>query len=783
MYPSSADSPPKCLLPLANVPLIEYTLDFLAANGVQDVYVYPGAHDDQVEDYLAASRWDPRSETSPFAVLEVVRSGASSIGDFMRHLDKRGIIEGDFILVHGDLVASLPLDQALAAHKARRAANRDAIMTMVMRSTGPGEEARHRTRACGIEPVFVVEHGTNRCLQYDEMTPLDRDRFTLVDADFVTAKYHADVEVRADLVDCELDICTPDVLSLWSDSFDYELPRAHFLRGMLKDFELNGKMAYVHVFEEDNKPKGETWYAARARNLQMYDAMTKDMIGGWTAPYLPHYNLFPGQAYREAEARVALEDGVILARNVRVSSSIVGRDTVVGDGSVVAGCTIGRNCKIGANVRLDGCHIWDDVTIGDGTTATRAVIANGAVVGANCTIPVNALVSFGVVISDGVALPSEGATMLSLVDRDGKPVASSDTSLVGSGGKGALFIDEDVAERMAATSHVSTPGSEAYADDVADAYARAADAARLQKTLVYSTAYLNISAESLSHFSDESESDVESDGGTSATSATTAAKKAGRERLPSFASDRSGASSTGGVSGAQSSAAAGRSARPTSGGTGAGVSPNFASDAAQGLIHAMRTAQKPADFEPARLEFLGLRLGANASEGAMRRAVATAVARRAAELLIAGDPGSAPLDAPKAADRTLSAAGGAVAKFIAEIGVGEGTSSTQRQVEFALALQGALVALLKPSSSLGAAGTVVLPDVTKAGTLLAALLQKLYALDVLEEEGILAWWSDARASVAGDLAAVKEKCKVLVDWLAEADEDDDDDDDDDEEDD
>lgn len=42
----------KCLLPLANTPLIEYTLEFLANAGVEEVILYCGNHTDQVEEYL-----------------------------------------------------------------------------------------------------------------------------------------------------------------------------------------------------------------------------------------------------------------------------------------------------------------------------------------------------------------------------------------------------------------------------------------------------------------------------------------------------------------------------------------------------------------------------------------------------------------------------------------------------------------------------------------------------------------------------------------------------------
>lgn len=43
---------PRCLLPLANTPLIEYTLEFLAGVGAEEVFVYCGNFVEEVEQYL-----------------------------------------------------------------------------------------------------------------------------------------------------------------------------------------------------------------------------------------------------------------------------------------------------------------------------------------------------------------------------------------------------------------------------------------------------------------------------------------------------------------------------------------------------------------------------------------------------------------------------------------------------------------------------------------------------------------------------------------------------------
>lgn len=48
---------PRCLLPLVNVPIIEYTFEFLAVSRVQEVILFCRAHADQIKQYL---RYAPR---------------------------------------------------------------------------------------------------------------------------------------------------------------------------------------------------------------------------------------------------------------------------------------------------------------------------------------------------------------------------------------------------------------------------------------------------------------------------------------------------------------------------------------------------------------------------------------------------------------------------------------------------------------------------------------------------------------------------------------------------
>lgn len=657
-------------------------------NGVGEVYIYCGSHTEQVEDYVARSRWSTSSKSCPFSVVQFVRvADARSVGDVLRDMDKRSLVDGDFLLVHGDLVSNMMLDSVLEAHRKRREENAANIMTCVLRSGGLEE---HRTKTNGITPVFVVDSTTQRCLHYDEIQPLSSDHYLSLDP-AITDELSTDFEIRADLIDAQIDICTPEVLALWSESFDYELPRRNFLHGVLKDWELNGKQIYAAILEDG--------YAARASNLQMYDSISQDVLSRWTFPFIPENNLVPSQSYTRRASGVVIEDSAFYAPNAKVSNSIIGKYTTIGAGSKVKNCIVGKDCKIGDNVTLDGCFIWNDTSIESGAKVSKAILADSVCISKNTVVNKGALLSFGVQVSENTTVPPHAS--LSTVNVNNESITKN-VELFGSTTNAGVFVDPD--------------------DEELDEE----DPARLQKSLIYSLADLNLSTSTISTLDSAIDSDDEEAVGFGPGSST-------RSRLSSFASDDS----------------AGRS--------------GFHTDAVNGLVDALRADS--GDFDSAKLEFMGLRLANDASDAMMRKAVATAFARRAAELTTA-EHGS--LEASKAAGEALTSKRGAT-RFVSEVGVGGGEAE---QVAFVLDLQRALRHVRGVEAG-------------RAGTLLAALMQQLYALDILEEEGILAWWSDERAQDGEGMAAIKEKCRVLVEWLENAseegsDDDDDDDDDDDE---
>lgn len=77
-------------------------------------------------------------------------------------------------------------------------------------------------------------------------------------------KEHGQVELRYDLADAHISICTPLVLPLFTDNFDYET-WADFIRGILTNEDILGNTIYCHQLEGA--------YAAQISNVPMYDAV------------------------------------------------------------------------------------------------------------------------------------------------------------------------------------------------------------------------------------------------------------------------------------------------------------------------------------------------------------------------------------------------------------------------------------------------------------------------------------------------------------------------------
>lgn len=368
----------------------------------------------------------------------------------MRDLDKRAVMTGDFVVVYGDVVSNFSLDAALAEHRARRAVDKNAIMTMILREAG----AEHRTKAEGFSPVFVVDPLKKRCIHYEQMSSRSAREHSHIEIDPELLATHQEIELRNDLIDCGIDICTPDVLALWSDNFDYEAPRRGFLHSVLKDYELNGKTIHTHIVNGR--------YAARVRNLHGYRSISADVLSRWSYPFCPDSNLMDGQTYTLGKGNIFKEEGVNVSRSATIGpKTVIGSSTTIGPECKISNTIIGRNCTIGKNCKLTGAFVWDNTVIGDGTELDKCIIASDVVIGKHCRVLPGALVSFGVKLSDGILVQKQ-KRITRAEKRRGQLRKVKDAKVVGESGDGYEYEPSDDEEDDAAAAGIMGLGTSCY---------------------------------------------------------------------------------------------------------------------------------------------------------------------------------------------------------------------------------------------------------------------------------------------------------------------------------
>ncbi|KAN0063957.1 translation initiation factor eIF-2B epsilon subunit, GEF [Thecaphora frezii] len=411
---------PSCLLPLCNVALIDWTLENLALAGVEDVFILASQHVDQIKRHVAQSR-------PALPKLTVIATpDAQSIGDVMRELDAKQIIRSDFILVHGDSVASMDLASVVAAHKQRRKREKDAIMTICTMPVGK----HSRTRPPGDLALFFLEPTTSQLLHYAPLRAVPRVKSTtlpleLFDSDAAPtlsgASNGAEVDVRNDLVDCGIDICSVDVPPLFSENFDYQTMRRDFVLGILTSDLLDSKI-YVHV--APTGPPGSRCaasssanhtvvgtstygrgYAARVKSPAAYDAISRDVIAKWTHPLAPSGCLPGGERYSPRAGLRYVGKDVVLSRTCTFGpASLLGSHSQIGDKACVEQSIIGPSVQIGARSTIVGSYIWAGAQIGEGCVVERAIVGEGARILDGVKLGRGTIVASGCVIGPNVEL-------------------------------------------------------------------------------------------------------------------------------------------------------------------------------------------------------------------------------------------------------------------------------------------------------------------------------------------------------------------------------------------
>lgn len=428
---------PRTLLPLLNVPLLEYTLSFLTNSGIEEIFIYCCHIAEDIKAYVSAFT---KTKGLPCELTCIVSENVISLGDCLRDLDAKDLISSDFVLVHGDVVSNISLLPIIKAHKARREKDKSCAMTILNTKAFPG----HRSRCKESECTVAVNAISNMVLNYQNVSARKRLQFPL----HIFQDY-GEVELHHDLLDCQISICSPTVCQLFTDNFDYQT-REDFIRGTLTAGEVHGNTIYMYLIEDE--------YAARVSNLSMYDSVSKDLLNRWAFPVVPDLFSFSEDSLPFCYGRRSIylhQHGIKLARGCCIEDCVmIGKGTTVGKDSVISHSIIGSNCTIENNVVIHNSYIWNGITIKQNCRISKAILADEVTVLDGVVIHPGCVISYGVRLGPNISLPcgsklvssySEAQTTDGFNDDDIKSsLDSPDPEVVGSDGIGYLLPSQPV---------------------------------------------------------------------------------------------------------------------------------------------------------------------------------------------------------------------------------------------------------------------------------------------------------------------------------------------------
>ena len=292
---------------LGDRPVLSYTLEFLKISGVQECFVFCTSFAQDIKTFL--NEWTDDQGSNVMTITPITNEHCRSFGDAMRDLDAQGVLRQDFILLFGDCVGNVNLSSILQEHKARSKEDKNAIMTMVYRKAMPG----HHLRTFKNE-VFLAVNENHRILHHTRPAASDHNNFK------VPLEVFQDdiVNLKFDLLDLGIAICTQAVPALFADNFDNQT-LDEFIIGVLQD-DLTDYALHMH--ELDN-----AGYCARITDFHTFFGVQHDLLHRWLYPIVPEiasgktpsnlvynrHNIYKGE-------RVDLKKGSHLVQDVLVAN-------------------------------------------------------------------------------------------------------------------------------------------------------------------------------------------------------------------------------------------------------------------------------------------------------------------------------------------------------------------------------------------------------------------------------------------------------------------------------
>lgn len=345
----------KCLLPLATVPIVDYTFNCLKKSSISTVTLFCTSHLNDIKAHVNEV-WGKQG----FNVTVVDAAKYKGyIGEALYSLDKKKFTE-PFLVLYGDTVSNINFQEILSEYQAQKAKRPTLQMLAALKEIPVGELNTNRTSAViwdNIEYIQQMHFG------------MDARKFWRNDKQ----KEHTQRGLLA-----EAAICAPSMLN-FSDDFKSCKTLQNVMWAMQRDQRKIKQPALgVQFLKEDQ-------YIGRVTSIHKFVLTVENVLSGKATDYGQQkleekgYTLSGTREFRHKDADINM--AALIYENASV-----GKGTLVSRHARIVNSTIGENCKIGSNAWIEGAVIGDGSVIEDNARVVYSLLDKKCKIGNDATV-------------------------------------------------------------------------------------------------------------------------------------------------------------------------------------------------------------------------------------------------------------------------------------------------------------------------------------------------------------------------------------------------------------
>lgn len=382
MNPINIDTP-EILLPVCNIPLLEYMIDYLTSSSIKEIIICAKTNQ-TLENYIR--KFHKKSDISIKLIISDSGEEFTDMGDCLRKINAEKLINSDFLLIRGLVITNIDLDKAFNFHLKKKEQDPNLILTSILKTYKNDKDMKTKYD----ENFLIYDKNSSKILQYESTYEAHRVKINENAKFKVKSVANAKTEqfianyfkIRSDLYDTFIDICTPDLLDRYSENFDYHSIRDHIYKNLIVS-DVYTDTFYLYEVSQDE-------YVGVIKNVDSYHRVNREILNRWSHPLVLEHISLPSSLkinYKAMNMNIYVDSDVIIDSHSKLISSIaLAKGCIIEENAEISNSVIGKSTQIFANAKIKNSVIYSQCKIGKETTIINSIIGNKVVIANGITI-------------------------------------------------------------------------------------------------------------------------------------------------------------------------------------------------------------------------------------------------------------------------------------------------------------------------------------------------------------------------------------------------------------